>query len=371
MRSYNEIELCELYKKYNRCRAVAEQVGCSDETVRRALIKHGIPRVEHKISKPVRNRKPDETEISNILVKYYDTDNTINDVSKIFHRSQATISVIIKSYGYGFKHCEKNALKVADEEILQDISLGLTRQEIADKRGIHVENLARRMKKLGVHAKYASRKKPLKVDAWHYTDGAKEFVEKHQADFEFVSMKRKRYKLRCKTCGYVIERANSTIRQKKCQCDKCQEQKQHEIDLQNERIKLVRSFYAILETKKDKTCAYCGKIFHSQYTEARYCSKSCKRRYRGTNFKDRCKKYNVFYDPFVTPIKVFERDHYQCKICGLLCNTDDNTWNGFIGAWHPTVDHIIPLSKGGTHTWDNVQCAHARCNSVKRDLITV
>ena len=54
-----------------------------------------------------------------------------------------------------------------------------------------------------------------------------------------------------------------------------------------------------------------------------------------------------------------------------MCNTDDNSWNGYFGAYSPTVDHIIALKNGGTHTWDNVQCAHAICNSNKRDLITV
>jgi 5-methylcytosine-specific restriction endonuclease McrA len=27
--------------------------------------------------------------------------------------------------------------------------------------------------------------------------------------------------------------------------------------------------------------------------------------------------------------------------------------------------YIVPLSKGGTHTYDNVQCAHFGCNSRK------
>ncbi len=27
-----------------------------------------------------------------------------------------------------------------------------------------------------------------------------------------------------------------------------------------------------------------------------------------------------------------------------------------------TVEHVIPLCKGGTHTWDNVSMSHARCN---------
>jgi len=30
------------------------------------------------------------------------------------------------------------------------------------------------------------------------------------------------------------------------------------------------------------------------------------------------------------------------------------------------VDHIIPIAKGGAHTFDNTQPAHADCNSKKR-----
>jgi 5-methylcytosine-specific restriction endonuclease McrA len=31
----------------------------------------------------------------------------------------------------------------------------------------------------------------------------------------------------------------------------------------------------------------------------------------------------------------------------------------------PTIDHIVPVSKGGDDTRANVQLAHFRCNSVK------
>ena len=36
-----------------------------------------------------------------------------------------------------------------------------------------------------------------------------------------------------------------------------------------------------------------------------------------------------------------------------------------------TVEHMVPLCKGGTHTWDNVAPAHAACNFAKADALAV
>ena len=36
---------------------------------------------------------------------------------------------------------------------------------------------------------------------------------------------------------------------------------------------------------------------------------------------------------------------------------------------YPTMDHIIPISKGGGHTWENVQVAHRVCNLNKSNKI--
>lgn len=49
---------------------------------------------------------------------------------------------------------------------------------------------------------------------------------------------------------------------------------------------------------------------------------------------------------------VLRRDGYQCYICGGEANT---------------VDHIIPVAKGGTDQYENLAACCAKCNYSKRD----
>ena len=61
------------------------------------------------------------------------------------------------------------------------------------------------------------------------------------------------------------------------------------------------------------------------------------------------------------------------ELCGQKCDYADFeervSKNGYhyilVGGEYPSIDHVVPLSKGGTHTWDNVHLAHKRCNMVK------
>jgi 5-methylcytosine-specific restriction endonuclease McrA len=39
----------------------------------------------------------------------------------------------------------------------------------------------------------------------------------------------------------------------------------------------------------------------------------------------------------------------------------------YCGAGAATIDHVVPRSRGGLHTWDNVVSACHRCNHVKAD----
>jgi 5-methylcytosine-specific restriction endonuclease McrA len=49
---------------------------------------------------------------------------------------------------------------------------------------------------------------------------------------------------------------------------------------------------------------------------------------------------------------VFARDGGRCVYCGAVATS---------------IDHVVPRSRGGSHTWDNVVSACHRCNHLKAD----
>lgn len=60
---------------------------------------------------------------------------------------------------------------------------------------------------------------------------------------------------------------------------------------------------------------------------------------------------------------VLERDDWTCHICGRPI-PKDTIWPE---VEYATLDHVIPLNKGGEHSYANVKAAHNLCNSTKRD----
>jgi 5-methylcytosine-specific restriction endonuclease McrA len=57
---------------------------------------------------------------------------------------------------------------------------------------------------------------------------------------------------------------------------------------------------------------------------------------------------------------IVDRDRTDCSFCGKtvdLLETDRRT--------RPSVDHTIPLARGGTDTLDNVTLMHLSCNQQK------
>lgn len=129
---------------------------------------------------------------------------------------------------------------------------------------------------------------------------------------------------------------------------------------------------------EEKECKYCGYVFKTTFENRVYCSENCKKKMInlrnnqiGTKRRDEKIKLNGRIDKDITLIKIYNKNNGICAICGDICDYDDykKTEEGYFiaGEDYPSIDHIIPVSKGGTHTWNNVQLAHRRCNTLKSD----
>lgn len=89
----------------------------------------------------------------------------------------------------------------------------------------------------------------------------------------------------------------------------------------------------------------------------------------GGHWKRRAIRYGCKeFDNTITLKSLIERDKGICQICGQPVDATD-IQRGHVMRKYPSLDHIVPLSKGGTHTWDNVQLAHMGCNSGKCDKL--
>ena len=51
---------------------------------------------------------------------------------------------------------------------------------------------------------------------------------------------------------------------------------------------------------------------------------------------------------------MFARDGHRCQYCGAAAEN---------------IDHVVPRSRGGTHTWENVVAACRPCNTRKEDRL--
>jgi 5-methylcytosine-specific restriction endonuclease McrA len=49
---------------------------------------------------------------------------------------------------------------------------------------------------------------------------------------------------------------------------------------------------------------------------------------------------------------IFARDEHTCQYCGARADS---------------IDHVMPRSRGGEHSWENVAAACRPCNLFKRD----
>lgn len=120
-------------------------------------------------------------------------------------------------------------------------------------------------------------------------------------------------------------------------------------------------------------CIVCGDSFLAHTTRLRpmYCTNRCSK--KAQKKKESCKERMRDYarrrcrstktDEAISPFEIFARDGWRCGICGKKVKRFAQVPDPLA----PTIDHIVPVSKGGEHTKQNVQCAHFLCNARRGD----
>lgn len=217
--------------------------------------------------------------------------------------------------------------------------------------------------------------------------------------------KRPFIKICCQACGTVFVRSFETVNYGKLDCPSCKHKQATERQAEKERAhkaevevrrKEQKAKQAVKLKEREqrlntiRSCKVCGCDYTiKQYMErtgmtyernSGFCSPECRDKHKKAlrklhhskgqdNNRKRARIYGCKYERGITLKKAVERLGLTCALCGKPCNWNDRSYGKYCGAYYPSIDHIIPMSKGGGHTWDNIQVAHIICNSKKETTI--
>lgn len=202
-------------------------------------------------------------------------------------------------------------------------------------------------------------------------------------DVEFLAAKRERYtkqnkkrSLTGKAAEYDKERRKRILQKKfmgkfcelhllKCYvCNDCVTSKSdNQKKCNNCKSNKIRKKFKALNLQ-DFICSSCAIHYRSTKANKGICKKCFpKSRVSYKDHIERAKKKGVKYERFSSDL-IYKRDGYKCTSCSCVV-VKSKTYK----PNQATIDHIIPMSKGGSHTIDNVVTMCQSCNSLKRDLI--
>jgi RNA polymerase-binding transcription factor DksA len=190
-------------------------------------------------------------------------------------------------------------------------------------------------------------------------------IEKPLEDFHVRRASPDGRAYKCKGCksAYVRATLPATLeynRQwRQANSDKVRAQKAAAYKRNREQITRRRKEKLELETRwmrEGRTCQRCGEpIAVSRDWAAKYCTDLCGERDRSVRAQAiRRARERKAYVADVSLTALGERDNWSCGICGAA-----------VSRASASLDHIVPLSRGGTHEPENCQLAHLHCNKWK------
>jgi 5-methylcytosine-specific restriction endonuclease McrA len=164
----------------------------------------------------------------------------------------------------------------------------------------------------------------------------------------------------CGDCGaeFVTSHSKQVFCSKECRLKKSMERS-------------LEKYHASRPKLKRWECKWCGEdmVFPSSYTGTRAYHPECRKQSRRVENRKKSAKRRgaAVRGERVTHEQIAERDSYTCYLCGDAVDMTISRTS----RWGATLDHVIPVSKGGTDSEDNLKLAHWICNNRKNDKVEV
>lgn len=267
-----------------------------------------------------------------------------------------------------------------DDIIRSLIGEGNSYKAVADSIGMKKETVKSYCKSKGYRSKVKPSQKPNKFEL-------RERLKAVSDAFEYIGgydNSHSKIQVRCNRCGEEYETRIGYLEKRGC-CIKCDqirkwqeawERAETEAE-QKRQEREAKQFQKEMERRKEldtqrqermHSCPVCGIVTDRK----KYCSDKCRRKAENKTreMRRRIKIRAAMVDPDITLEGLYKRDEGRCYICGMqTLLTDYVTKDGtqICGDWYPSIDHVVPLSHGGLHSWANVKLAHRRCNYKKGD----
>jgi 5-methylcytosine-specific restriction endonuclease McrA len=113
-------------------------------------------------------------------------------------------------------------------------------------------------------------------------------------------------------------------------------------------------------------CRVCAVVVQRQQVElwAKTQPEYQRQKWQAHKQRRRAAKCKAEFEYF-TSLEIYVRDRWRCGICSKFVDCDLR----YPDPLSSSLDHIIPLACGGSHTRNNVQLAHLRCNCLKQDKV--
>lgn len=313
----------------------------------------------------------------NEIVRLANEGHTAKEIAEELAVSYTLVSARLREAGVKAVKKIKRPFKLDHEAVRIYYSEGHTARETAAHFGASKDYVRQICKGIRAGNQYTDGQFDREANAIRYIEERTPWFE-YAGDFTgldgYVNLK-------CKKCGAIIRKSFVTVKHGCAECTECKkaeaQQKAEQKEAQKRKQEAeadYRRWFRLSNLKTEQismqTCEACGELFVPTRRGVMTCSDTCQRRRNNTLSKDKRLRRiaGALVDKDIDLQKLYERDKGVCALCGMICDWEDyeERGNTFIaGNTYPSIDHIIPLSRGGKHAWDNVQLACRLCNSKK------